>query len=103
MTKLKTDKNIKLFEAFLTLEEVDEVASFCRDLMTEAEINEFASRLEVAKLLDEGKTQRQVSKESGVSIATVTRANQWLNRGMNGYKLVIERLSQQTHHHPHRG
>jgi len=103
MENWKNNKTERLFEAFLTLKTVDEVASFCRDLMTEPEINEFAARFEVASLLNQGKPQRQVSKESGVSIATVTRVNQWLRRGMDGYKLVLKRLStnNNNHHHQH--
>lgn len=97
MDKWKNNKTEQLFSAFLVLKSTDEVASFCRDLMTEPEINEFASRLEVAKLLSEGKTQRQVSTNSGVSIATVTRVNQWLRRGMDGYNIVLARLSQKHH------
>lgn len=99
--KWENEKSKKLFNAFLTLKTEDEVANFCRDLMTESEIEEFASRLEVAKELYEGKTQRAVSKETGVSIATVTRVNQWLKRGENGYTTVLNRISK--HHSPHQG
>jgi TrpR-related protein YerC/YecD len=101
----KNNKTEQLFNAFLQLQNTDEVARFCRDLMTEPEILEFAGRFDVAMQLNQGKPQRTVSKETGVSIATVTRVNQWLKRGMNGYKLVLERLitSKQAHLHPHRG
>jgi TrpR-related protein YerC/YecD len=115
----KNEKTEQLFDAFLQLKTTDEAAAFCRDLMTEAEIGEFAGRLDAAIELNEGKPQRQVSKETGVSIATVTRVNQWLQRGMNGYKTVISRLKPTkrsvdptdnkitpettAHHHLHRG
>ena len=89
-------KTRELFNAFLSLRDTFEVANFCRDLMTEQEIEEFASRFEVAKKLYEGQTQRATASQTGVSIATVTRVNQWLKRGQNGYKLVLDRL----HHHP---
>lgn len=89
-------KTRELFNAFLSLKDTYEVANFCRDLMTEQEIEEFASRFEVARKLYEGGTQRKISKDTGVSIATVTRVNQWLLRGMNGYKTVLNRL------HPHK-
>jgi TrpR-related protein YerC/YecD len=82
----------KLFAAFLQLKTPEEVANFCRDLMTEAEIAEFAGRWEVAQKLAQGKSQRSVAAETGVSIATVTRVNQWLKRGMGGYELVLKRL-----------
>jgi TrpR-related protein YerC/YecD len=89
----KNEKSDELFNAFLQLKNADEVADFCRDLMTEPEILEFAGRFAAAKELYSGKPQRQVSQETGVSIATVTRVNQWLQRGMNGYKTVLDRLN----------
>lgn len=92
----RTEKTEELFKAFLQLKTTNEVADFCRDLMTEAEMAEFAGRFAVAEGLNAGKPQRQVSKETGVSIATVTRVNQWLRRGMGGYILALKRL----HSHP---
>jgi TrpR-related protein YerC/YecD len=89
-------KQKQLFNAFLYLKNETEVANFCRDLMTESEIEEFAGRFDVALKLTEGKSQRQTAKETGVSIATVTRVNQWLKRGMDGYRKVISRIN---HHH----
>lgn len=96
MKNWRTKKSEDLFKAILELKTLDEVANFCRDLMTEAEIEEFASRWNVAKKLYEGKSQRIVSSETGVSIATVTRVNQWLRRGMGGYLTILRRI----HHHP---
>jgi len=101
MTDIMNQKQSKsLFSAFLQLKTNEEVGKFCRDLMTESEIQEFASRWQVAQELDSGLPQRQVSKKTGTSIATVTRVNQWLKRGMGGYKLVLSRLSKIDHHRP---
>jgi TrpR-related protein YerC/YecD len=97
----KNKKSGELFNAFLQLKTAGEVANFCRDLMTEPEIFEFSARFDAAKVLYAGKPQRQVSRETGVSIATVTRINQWLRRGMNGYKLVLDRLTKKTLSHTH--
>ncbi len=94
----RNNKTESLFEAVLKLKTTDEVAAFCRDLMTEPEIAEFASRWQVAQQLNEGVSQRQISANTGVSIATVTRVNQWLLRGMGGYKLVLNRISHQHSH-----
>lgn len=90
-------KSEKLFNAFLQLKTIEEMANFCTDLMTEKELDSFVERLEVAEKLNEGISQRKVSSTTGVSIATVTRVNQWLTRGMNGYKTALSRLN---HHHP---
>lgn len=93
----KTEQD--LFKAFLLLKTEDEVASFCRDLMTSGEISEFAARWQVAQELSKGKTQRQVASEQNVSLATVTRVNQWLKRGMNGYKRTLLKLDKTHSHH----
>jgi len=103
MDNLRNIKTKKLFQALLLLETEKEVADFCRDLMTISEIEEFASRLEVAKKLNEGIPQRKVSADTGVSIATVTRVNQWLKRGKGGYTLVLNRINspKSINHHKH--
>lgn len=95
------NKTKELFSVFLTFKTTQEVANFCRDLMTESEIEEFASRWEVAKELSLGKTQRDIANRTKVSIATVTRVNQWLNRGMNGYKLALKNINIKNHPDQH--
>lgn len=92
METWRTDKTEELFNAFLKLGNTDEVASFCRDLMTEPELDEFASRFQIAKMLHKGISQRKIAKELEVSITTVTRVNQWLMRGQGGYKNVLGKL-----------
>jgi len=93
MTTFSPDaKTVNLAKGFLQLKSESETVAFLRDLLTEPEMNEFAGRFLVAQALSQGKSQRTVAKETGVSIATVTRVNQWLLRGTGGYKLVISRL-----------
>jgi len=104
------NKNTKeLCSALLLLNNENEAMRFLRDLLTEPEIIEFGSRFKVARELNSGKSQRKVSADTGVSIATVTRVNQWLKRGMGGYKLVLEKqkrnnekspLMMKSHLHP---
>lgn len=102
MTNFDDQKYKNLFNAFLSLENVDEVRDFCVDLMTPQEIEAFADRWEVAQKLNEGKSQRIVSAETNVSIATVTRVNRFLNRGADGYKTVLSRIiKNNAHHHSH--
>jgi TrpR-related protein YerC/YecD len=79
----------QLFKVLSLINDEKDMANFCRDLMTESEIEALSGRWKVAQLLDSGIPQREVSEKSSVSIATVTRVNQWLNRGMNGYKKAL--------------
>jgi TrpR-related protein YerC/YecD len=91
----------QLFKALSRIGNEKDMANFCRDLMTENEIEALSGRWQVALLLSNGTPQRDVSIKTGVSIATVTRVNRWLNRGMGGYRKVIsmKKTSRNLHSH----
>jgi uncharacterized protein YerC len=42
-------------------------------------------------LLDEGLPYHEVAARTGASTTTVTRVAQWLKRGADGYRLVLDR------------
>lgn len=81
-----------LFEAILALETKAEAEAFFRDLCTLRELDEFAHRWAVVRLLARGLPYRQIAAEAGSSTATVTRINQWLQHGTGGYQLMLDRL-----------
>lgn len=83
----------ELHEAVLKLKKPEEVSNFFRDLLTIAEIKEFANRFQAAKLLDQGMPYAEIAKKLKISTTTVTRVALWLNHGTGGYKLVLSRLS----------
>lgn len=91
----KTDKNKELLEAILVLKNKDNAANFLRDLMTENEINEFATRLQTAKLLLNKTPYSQIQKETGFSTTTIARVSKWLNTGTGGYQFILNKM----HHH----
>jgi len=97
-TKWITPESDNLFEAVLALRTMEEARKFFRDLLTEEEIIEFALRWKVARMLSNKVSYSRIEKETGMSSTTIARVSKWLNRGMNGYKLLIGRLS---HHNPH--
>lgn len=82
----------ELFTAILKLKTTDEAARFFRDLLTMAEITEFANRWQMVKLLIKGYSYATIAQKLKVSTATVTRVAHWFYQGMNGYKLVANRL-----------
>ncbi|NLN65254.1 MAG: hypothetical protein GX144_07590 [Clostridiaceae bacterium] len=90
--KLQGDLTDKLFEAILLLRNKEECYSFFEDVGTIAEIKAFAQRLEVAKMLDQGKTYREIHENTGASEATISRVSRSLNYGADGYRLILERL-----------
>jgi TrpR-related protein YerC/YecD len=87
----KNNKEKALCKAFLKLKTEQEVANFLRDLLTIKEIEEFANRLEMARLLTKGWSYKRIAKEIGVSTTTVTRTAHWLFHGCGGYKKVFEK------------
>lgn len=91
--KIKDEMKDRLFEAILLLENMDECYSFFEDICTIAEIKALAQRLEVAKMLTEGKTYIDISEKIGVSTATISRVNRALNYGADGYKIILDRLT----------
>ncbi|MDG1950447.1 MAG: YerC/YecD family TrpR-related protein [bacterium] len=88
-----TDKNTEdLFLTILALENLEEAKMFFRDLMTENEIKEFSRRWQAARMLDEGKPYLAIQEETGLSSRTVARISKWLQSGMDGYKLMLNRM-----------
>ena len=78
-----------LFEAVAKLSTADECAKFFEDLCTVKELADMTQRLEVAKLLKEGKNYREICEATGASTATICRVNKCLLYGKGGYDLVI--------------
>jgi len=81
-----------LFKALLLLKTEDEVRRFLRDLLTEAEIKEFANRWAVAQMLEKKVEYTTITKQTGMSSTTIARINKWKEKGMGGYKLMLKRF-----------
>lgn len=93
--KKLNDKTVdQLFEAILTLKNVEECYIFFDDLCTVNEIQSMSQRLEVARMLGKGATYNQIETETGASTATISRVKRCLNYGNDGYKMALDRLEQ---------
>ena len=89
MEKFSFDAFDNLFSAILKLGSVDECKKFFEDVCTIKELQDISQRLEVAKLLTDGKNYQEVSKQTGASTATISRVNKCLNYGSGGYSIVL--------------
>ena len=92
-SKLKSESIDELFQAILSLENIEECYRFFEDLATVPEIKSLAQRLQVAKMLMQNETYTLISKTTGASTATISRVKNALFYGEDGYTLVIERLN----------
>ena len=96
MKKLHTKDVDALFQAILSLKDVDECYKFFEDACTVKEILDIAQRLKAAKMLRSGKNYLEVCAETGMSSATISRVSRCLEYGDGGYALVIERTEGQS-------
>ncbi|MCR4326146.1 MAG: YerC/YecD family TrpR-related protein [Candidatus Roizmanbacteria bacterium] len=88
----RNKKEKQLIQALTSTNTDSDTAALVRDLMTPVEIEEFANRLEAARLIKQGYPYQKVSQELGMSTTTVTRVAHWLLRGCGGYWNVLKQL-----------
>ena len=81
-----------LFQAVLSLRDLDECYRFFGDLLTVQGLAAFGQRLQVAQMLAQGKTYEAIRAEIATSSSTITRVNTELRYGSGGYSMVLERL-----------
>ena len=79
-----------LYEAILTLKDLDECKKFFSDLCTVAELRAMEQRFEVAMLLSDGMIYNDILERTGASSATISRVNRSLQYGADGR--VLRRL-----------
>lgn len=94
INKLKGKDLDQLFNAILSLKDLDECYRFFDDLCTINEIQSLAQRLEVARMLEEGKTYHMIETETGASTATISRVKRCLNYGNDAYTMALGRLKE---------
>lgn len=90
--RLRTPELERLIEAFLLLEDSDEVYAFLQDVCTIREMQDMAQRLAVAVLLAGGEHYPAIQKATGASTTTISRVSRSLNYGADGYRTAIARL-----------
>ena len=88
----KRERNIKMYEAILTLETVEECIRFFDDLCSVTELRAMEQRYQVASLLNEGHIYNSILEKTGASSATISRVNRSLQYGADGYRIAFERL-----------
>ena len=92
--KIKTEAVDHLFQAILTLKNIEECYKFFEDVCTVNELLSLSQRYEVAKMLREEKTYLEIASRTGASTATISRVNRSLNYGNDGYDMVSARIKE---------
>lgn len=85
----------RLFQTILNLQSVEECYDYFEDLCTIKELQDMAQRLDTAILLDQGVSYQQITRQVGISTATIGRVSKCLNYGTGGYRTAIRRLNEE--------
>ena len=84
-----------LFQASLSLNNMEGCYAFFEDICTVNELLSLAQRFDVGTRLLEKQTYQEISKATGASTATISRVNRLLNDDQNGIEMAAERLKSQ--------
>ena len=88
-----TEQLDQLFHAILALKDPEECYRFFEDLCTVKELLTIAQRMEVARMLADGRSYQQTIAQTGASSATISRVKRCLDYGDGGYSMILERLT----------
>ena len=94
MNGIDKDMAQSFFDAVLSLKTAEECQAFFLDVCTIKELQDLTQRFRVAVLLNEGRNYQEISKETSVSSATISRVNRCLLYGDGGYRTVLERRAE---------
>ena len=89
------DHNIEIEELCRVLASIDKpevVRNLLEDLCTIREVQDFAQRLSVAKMLDDGDPYVNITESTGASATTIARVSKALNYGAGGYRYVLDNI-----------
>jgi len=81
----------EISELIATSKEKEQIKEYLKSLLTPAEAKNIAQRWRILKGLYEGKSQRKVAEELGVSLCNVTRGAKELKQADTGLRKFLKR------------
>ena len=91
----KKDENIAFKELILALSRTDDkelIEEFFRSILTDNEVYEISTRWALVKLIDSGVTQRQISRDLGLSLCKITRGSKELKKEDSSFRRMLNLL-----------
>ena len=92
MKNIKNEETDILFEAILSLKDIDECRRFFDDLCTRKEINDMTQRITIARMLMNDIRYVDITEKTGVSSATISRVVKCLDNKGSGYVNVLNKI-----------
>lgn len=94
LRKISADNKMKcldiLWTCIVSLKTRKEVKNFFKDLLTPSESIMLGRRLQIAKMLLEGKSYDFIGESMGTGRSTIAGVHQWLNSGFGGYEKALQ-------------
>ena len=88
---MNTKTNIKEIASILAdIEDKILIEDFFKNILTESELKNLASRWEIVKLLDKGISQRKIAKDLHLSLCKITRGSKVLKAKNSAVKKLID-------------
>ena len=99
LRKISSDDKMKCLDILWTcsasLKTREEVKNFFKDLLTPSESIMLGRRLQIAKMLLEGKSYDFIGDALGAGRSTIASVHQWLSSGFGGYEKVLQKFEAQ--------
>ncbi|HUZ18107.1 MAG TPA: Trp family transcriptional regulator [Spirochaetia bacterium] len=86
------EREIALDELAAVLARTDDptlIKDFLQSILTSSEVSEVATRWALVRLMDGGMSQRQISRELGLSLCKITRGSKELKKRNSAFKQMI--------------
>ncbi|PIP27256.1 MAG: hypothetical protein COX30_02875 [Candidatus Moranbacteria bacterium CG23_combo_of_CG06-09_8_20_14_all_39_10] len=81
----------EFYSTIALLKTKDEAKRFFKDLLTLSEVVMISRRIQVAKMLLEGRIYEDIKKELKIGTTTISQVEKWLFNGFGGYKEVLDK------------
>ncbi len=87
------DRNLKEISEMLScIDDEELIEKFLTEMLTPSEIDTLVLRWELLKMLDEGFSQREISKTLRVSLCKITRGSRELKKQDSAVKKILKQL-----------
>jgi Trp operon repressor len=92
-TSADIPKNVLLLRLFSAAQNEHEMSQLLDALLTPAENEDIQERADIIRGILSGKTQREIAKHTGASLATVSRGSREVKFGSGILQKLFERVS----------
>lgn len=84
----------ELAQILTSISDEGQMGKLLQDFLTPQELEDLVLRWEIVKLLHSGMPQREIAKQLGVAIGTVSRGARELKYGHNGFVKLLESMEE---------